>query len=60
MILVHPISLLVHSSFLLGAIGIVGVVVVLSCVRLCNPMDCSKPGFSVFHCLLESAQIHVH
>ena len=60
MILVHPVSLLQHSSFLLGAIGIVGVVVVLSRVQLCNPMDCSKPGFPVFHCLLEFAQIHIH
>ena len=39
MILVHPVSLLQHSSFLLGAIGIVGVVVVLSRVQLCNPME---------------------
>ena len=27
---------------------------------LCNPMDCSTPGFSVFHYLLEFAQTHVH
>ena len=27
---------------------------------LCNSMDCSMPGFSVPHCLLESAQTHVH
>ena len=27
---------------------------------LCNPVDCSMPGFSVPHCLLESAQTHVH
>ena len=31
-----------------------------SCQSLCNPMDCSKPGFSVFHHLLEFAQTHVH
>ena len=31
-----------------------------SCPTLCDPMDCSTPSFSVFHCLLESAQIHVH
>ena len=31
-----------------------------SCLTLCNPMDCSTPGFSVLHCLLESAQTHVH
>ena len=27
---------------------------------LCDPMDCSKPGFAVPHHLLELAQTHVH
>ena len=27
---------------------------------LCDPVDGSTPGFPVFHCLLEFAQIHVH
>ena len=27
---------------------------------LCNPMDCSTPGFPVLHYLLELAQTHVH
>ena len=27
---------------------------------LCNPMDCSTPGFSVLHYLPEFAQTHVH
>ena len=31
-----------------------------SCRTLCNPIDCSTPGSSVLHCLLEFAQIHVH
>ena len=31
-----------------------------SCPTLCNPMNCSTPGSSVLHCLLEFAQIHVH
>ena len=31
-----------------------------SCPTLCNPMDCSMPGFSVHHQLLELAQTHVH
>ena len=31
-----------------------------SCLTLCNPMDCSMPGFPVHHQLLELAQIHVH
>ena len=25
-----------------------------------DPMDCSMPGFPLFHCLLEFAQTHVH
>ena len=32
----------------------------LSCVWLCGPMDCSKPGFFVHHQLLELIQTHVH
>ena len=31
-----------------------------SYLTLCNPMDCSTPGFSVLHYLLELAQTHVH
>ena len=31
-----------------------------SCLTLCNPMDCSTPGFPVHHQLLELAQTHVH
>ena len=30
------------------------------CLTLCNPMDCSMPGFPVHHQLLELAQTHVH
>ena len=32
----------------------------LSHFWLCNPMDCSTPGFPVLHYLLELAQTHVH
>ena len=31
-----------------------------SCLILCDPMDCSMPGFPVPHYLPESAQTHVH
>ena len=31
-----------------------------SCLTLCNPMDCSTPGFPVHHQFLEFAQTHVH
>ena len=32
----------------------------LSCVQLCDPMDCSTPGSSTFHSPLGFAQTHVH
>ena len=32
----------------------------LTCLTLCNRMDCSTPGFPVLHHLPELAQIHIH
>ena len=32
----------------------------LSCVRLCDPVDCNTPSFPVHHQLLEFTQTHVH
>ena len=39
-----------------------GIVIVqsLSCVRLCDPMNCSSPGLPVRHQLPEFSQTHVH
>ena len=34
--------------------------VVKLCLTLCNPMDCSTPGFPVLHHFPEFAQTHVH
>ena len=31
-----------------------------SCPTLCDPMDCSTPGFPVHHQLSELAQTHIH
>ena len=31
-----------------------------SCPTLCDPVDCSVPGFPAHHQLLELAQTHVH
>ena len=31
-----------------------------SCLTLCDSMDCTTPGFPVFHHLPELAQTHVH
>ena len=33
---------------------------VQSCPTLCDPMDCSMPGFPVYHQFLKLAQTHVH
>ena len=43
-----------------GAKDFVAVVQSLSCVPLCNPLDCRVPSFSVLYSLPEFAQIHVH
>ena len=34
--------------------------VTLSCPTLCDPIDCSTPGLSVYHKLPELTQTHVH
>ena len=34
--------------------------VIRLCLTLCDPMDCSMPGFPVHHQLLELTQTHVH
>ena len=31
-----------------------------SCLTLCDPMNCSTPGFPALHHLLEFAQVHIH
>ena len=36
------------------------IVVVQSCPALCNPMNCSTPGFPVLHHLPELTHTHVH
>ena len=35
-------------------------VVAPSCLTVCDPMDCTTPGFLFLHHLLELAQTHVH
>ena len=34
--------------------------VIQSCPTVCDPMDCSGPGFPVYHQLPELAQTHLH
>ena len=38
----------------------VAVVVAKWCLTLCDPMDCSTPGFPVLHYFPEFAQTHIH
>ena len=40
--------------------NVVNCLVVKSYLTLCNPMNCSKPGFPVLHYLPEFAQTHVN
>ena len=37
-----------------------GCLVAQSCLTLCDPVDCSVPGFPVLHHLLEFAPTHIH
>ena len=39
---------------------VVLVLVAQSCLTLCDPMDCSTPGFPIHHQLPELTQTHVH
>ena len=47
-------QLSLYSSFCCGCL------VNKLCLTLCNPMDCSMPGFPVLHYLPEFPQTHVH
>ena len=49
-----------HSFIIKGNHSVQFSSVAQSCPTLCNPMDCSMPGFPVHHQLLELAQTHVH
>ena len=47
--------MLVEVTHILGLVQ-----VTQSCPTLCDPMDCSTPGFPVHHQIQELAQTHVH
>ena len=52
-----------HPAVILPASAVVWLQfssVTQSCSTLCNPMDCSTPGFPIHHQLLELTQTHVH
>ena len=47
-------------TYLLSPVPLQFPTVTESFLTLCDPMNCSRPGFPVLHYLLESAQIHGH
>jgi len=49
-----------YSPFLSGIWGEGCCSVAQACLTLCDPMDCSTPGFPVLHHLPEFTQTHVH
>ena len=57
-------KIIAHCLFLWKYFDVKGLYVVvvqsLSCVRLCNPMNCSTPGFPDLQCFPEFTQTHVH
>ena len=52
----HTLLLFLNLSFTIN----IQSVQLLSCVWLCDPMDCSTPGLPVHHQLLEFTQTHVY
>ena len=48
------------NNLFLDSISVQFSSVAQSCLTLCDPMDCSTPGFPVHHQLPELVQIHVH
>ena len=53
-------SMIISRSIHVAANGIQFSSVAQSCLTLCDPMDCSIPGFPVHHQLPKPAQTHVH
>ena len=51
---------MVKTTSDLGSHMLVFSSVAQSCLTLCEPMDCSMPGFPVHHQLLELTQTHIH
>ena len=49
-----------YTFLLLDQFSLIFSLAAHSCLTLCDPMDCSTPGLSVHHQLLEFTQTHVH
>ena len=59
-LLIYEMEIIVPSSKIYGwGLCELGCSVAKLCATLCDPMNCSMPGFPVFHCLPEFAQIHI-
>ena len=62
--MLHPLSSFNAHSILVRSFNVrlflESCSVAQSCSTLCDPMDCSTPGFPVLYYLLEFAQAHVH
>ena len=51
---------MLHFEFILGPSSVQFSSVAPSCPTLCDPMNCSMPGFPVHHQHPEFTQMHVH
>ena len=50
-----------NTVYTRGIVSVLGTLLFShSVIALCDPMDCSMPGFSVLPYFLEFAQTHVH
>ena len=55
----EPAGMFILVAQLLFTVVLLLFTVTQLCPALCDPMDCSTPGFPVLHCLLGFAQTHV-
>ena len=59
-LLTHDLQIFSLSLWLVFSSSLLLFSVTQSCPTLCDPMDCSPPGFPVLHHLLELTQTQVH
>ena len=59
-LLTHDLQIFSLSLWLVFSSSLLLFSVTQSCPTLCDPMDCSTPGFPVLHSLPELAQTHIH
>ena len=59
-LLMTPIPYMDHSLVMVKGHSVQFSSVAQSCPTLCDPMNCSTPGFPVHHQLPEFTQTHIH